>query len=356
MALRKAPYRYQPQKTKNIMRWFQGVLLFHLIASVVVAEVAGFDGLRGLISAAIALAVGLAVEVGFYISWKRFESLPKLINEKHPFLTPLHVVLLLPLHTPFYIVGISTLVAVWIGKLVFGGFGFSIFNNAVVGVLFAYVSFANDLAFPAELSALGGNYPIELLKVATFANTTVGLDLSALFLGGQYYMVSLGAMSGLVVVISFVVLTLKRIVDWRISATYVAAVFGISYIAGGQVLAMEMVLSGLLLIGAAFYVSDPVTSPTTRNTKILYAVVVALITVMIRILGDATEGVLFAILIGNVITPYMNRSARKSSLVSFVQMLLIAAVISAASGYVIQLASQPETVEVASLEVLDETL
>lgn len=356
MALRKAPYRYQSQKTRHIMRWFQGVLLAHLIASVVVAELAGFDGLRGLVSAAIALVVGLAVEVGFYISWKRFESVPKLINEKHPFITPLLVVLLLPLHTPFYIIGISTLVAVWIGKLVFGGFGFSIFNNAVVGVLFAYVSFANDLAFPAELAALGGNYPIELLKVATFANTTVGFDISALFLGGQYYMASLGAMSGLAVVISFLVLAIKRVVDWRISVAYVAAVYGMSFVAGGQVLAMEMVLSGLLLVGAAFYVSDPVTSPTTRNTKILYAVVVALITVMIRILGDATEGVLFAILIGNVITPYMNRSARKSSFVSFVQMLLIAAVITATSGYVIQLAMQPETVEVASLEVFDETL
>lgn len=355
MALRKAPYRYQSQKTRHIMRWFQGVLLVHLIASVVVAELAGFDGIRGLFSAVIALVVGLAVEVGFYISWKRFESVPKLINEKHPFITPLLVVLLLPLHTPFYIVGISTLVAVWIGKLVFGGFGFSIFNNAVVGVLFAYVSFANDLAFPL-IQAPGNNYPIELLKVATFANSTVGFDLPSLFLGGEYYMVSLGAMSGLAVVISFLVLAIKRVVDWRISVAYVAAVYGMSFVAGGQVLAMEMVLSGLLLVGAAFYVSDPVTSPTTRNTKILYAVVVALITVMIRILGDATEGVLFAVLIGNVITPYMNRSARKSSFVSFVQMLMVAAVITATSGYVIQLAMQPETVEVASLEVSDETL
>ena len=356
MALRKAPFRYQPQKTKHLMRWFQGVLVLHLIASVAVAEIAGFDGLRGLLSAVIAVVVGLAVEVGFYISWKRFESLPKLINEKHPFITPLLVVLLLPLHTPFYIIGISTLVAVWIGKLVFGGFGFSIFNNAVVGVLFAYVSFANDLTFPAELAALGGNYPIELLKVATFVNTTVGLDISSLFLGGEYYMVSLGAMSGLVVLISFIILSVKRVIDWRISVAYVVAVYGISFIAGGQVLAMEMVLSGLLLVGAVFYVSDPVTSPTTRNTKILYAVVVAVVTVMIRLLGDATEGVLFAVLIGNVLTPYMNRSARKSSFVSFAQMLVIAAVIIAGSGYLIQLASQPETLEVASLEVLDETL
>jgi electron transport complex protein RnfD len=355
MALRKAPYRYQPQKTRHIMRWLQVVLVLHLGVSVAVAELGGYDGLRGLISAAIALVVGLAVEVGFYISWNRFESLSKLINEKHPFITPLLVVLLLPLHTPFYIIGISTLVAVWIGKLVFGGFGFSIFNNAVVGVLFAYVSFANDLAFPL-INAPGYNYPIELLKVATFANSTVGFDLQSLFLGGNYYMVSLGAMSGLAVVISFLVLSFIRVIDWRISVAFVAAVYGMSFIAGGQTLAMEMILSGLVLVGAVFFVSDPVTSPTTRNTKLLYAVVVALITVMIRILGDATEGVLFAVLIGNVITPFMNRSARKSSFVSFVQMLLIAAVITATSGYVIQLAMQPETLEVASLEVLDETL
>jgi len=109
-----------------------------------------------------------------------------------------------------------------------------------------------------------------------------------------------------------------------------------------------MILTGMVLFAAVFLVSDPVTSPTTRNMKLLYAVIVALVTVMIRFLGNNTEGVLFAILIGNVVTPYMNRNARSGTVKSFLQTVAIALVITVSTGYVIQMAAQPAIEEVSS--------
>jgi electron transport complex protein RnfD len=137
----------------------------------------------------------------------------------------------------------------------------------------------------------------------------------------------------------------------------VASVFVISTIVGGTDLGIEMILTGIVLFAAVFLVSDPITSPTTRNTKVLYAVIVAVVTVMIRLLGNNTEGVLFAILIGNVVTPYMNRNARSGSLRTFIQTAAIAIVITVASGYVLLQTTQPAAEELSTtMEVLiDET-
>jgi electron transport complex protein RnfD len=271
---------------------------------------------------------------------------------------PLMVTLLLPLHAPLYLVGVTTVVAVWIAKLVFGGFGNSIFQNATVGVLFAYVSFAPQIAISFEttpaLFQQGVQYPIEILKNALFNNELSGLDVQMLFFGGNYYTAATGAISGAVLIGLWLILSLTKSIDWIIGATYVASVFAMTSIVGGVDLGIEMILTGMVLFAAVFLVSDPVTSPTTRNMKILYAVIVALVTVMIRFLGNNTEGVLFAILIGNVVTPYMNRNARSGTINSLLQTLAIAVVITVSTGFIINMAAQPAIEELSTpLEVIN---
>jgi Na+-translocating ferredoxin:NAD+ oxidoreductase subunit D len=347
MAYRKAPFRFGRKKTTTMMWLIQAALLVNLMTSVVFFTLSGFDGWQLLINALVAVVVGVAVEYAFYRSWKRPQSIPSLVLRKQAAMIPLMVTLLLPLHAPLYLVGVSTLVAVWIAKLVFGGFGNSIFQNATVGVLFAYVSFAPQLVLPSLLIGRGVAYPIDVLKNALFNNQLSGLDLSSL-LFGNYYTAAAGAVSGLVLIVLWVVLSATKSIDWILGATYVASVFVITALVGGVDLGLEMVLTGMVLFAAVFLVSDPVTSPTTRNMKILYAVIVALVTVMIRFLGNNTEGVLFAILIGNVVTPYMNRNARSGTVRSLLQTMVIAVAITVATGYVIGLATQPAIEEVSS--------
>jgi electron transport complex protein RnfD len=314
---------------------------------------AGFDGWRLLLSAGVAIVVGVVVEFMFYRSWKRPQTILALLLRKQSAMIPMMVALLLPLHAPLYLVAVSTLVSVWIAKLVFGGFGNSIFQNATVGVLFAYVSFGPQIALTPALIEQGVTYPIDVLKNALFNNTTSGLDVMALLVGGEYYTIAAGAMSGLVLLGIWLVLSVTKTIDWILGATYLAVVFTISTIVGGTALGIEMLVTGMVLFAAVFLVSDPVTSPTTRNTKVLYAVIVAVVTVMIRVLGNNTEGVLFAVLIGNVVTPYMNRNARSGSLRTLIQTTVIAMVLTVAAGFIILQVSQPATEEVAvTTEVL----
>lgn len=358
MAARKAPFRYGKKKTNNLMYLIQAALIVNVIASTVLFTLAGYEGWRLLVNVSLTIVVGVVTEFVFYRSWKRPKSFRYLILQKQAAMVPMMVALLLPLHAPLYLLAVSTIVAVWIGKLVFGGFGNSIFQNATVGVLFAYVSFAPQIALPVELIDAGVFYPIDVLKQAVFNNQLSGLDMGSLLLGGEYYTIAAGAMSGFVLIGLWVILSVTRTIDWMLGATYVGSVFVIGTIVGGTSLGIEMILTGIVLFAAVFLVSDPITSPTTRNTKLLYAVIVAVVTVMIRILGNNTEGVLFAILIGNVITPYMNRIARSGTLRTFIQTAAIAIVITVASGYVLLQTRQPVVEELSTTtEVLiDETL
>ncbi len=348
MASRKAPFRYGRQKTSRMMWLIQAALLLNVGFSTVLFTLAGFDGWRLLASTALAVVVGVVVEFMFYRSWNRPQTIGTLLFHKQAAMVPMMVALMLPLHAPFYLVAVSTLVSVWIAKLVFGGFGNSIFQNATVGVLFAYVSFAPQIALTPALIGQGVAYPIDILKNALFNNQLSGLDVQSLLVGGEYYTISAGAMSGLVLIGLWFVLSLTKTIDWILGATYVASVFVISTIVGGTTLGLEMIVTGLVLFAAVFLVSDPVTSPTTRNTKLLYAVTVAVVTVMIRVLGNNTEGVLFAILIGNVITPYMNRNARSGRLRSLIQTAAIAITITLATGWILLTATQAGTEELTS--------
>jgi len=349
MMSRRAPYKLGKLKYKHVTQGIQLALLITLVSSFyfytkleVLPE--GVKAVNILINAGIALVVSFVIEVLFLRSRGRWVSFKDCYVKENPLMIPLLVVLLLPLHTPIYVILIATGMAVWVGKLVYGGFGYSIFHPAIVGVLFAYLSFKDQLATPE-----GFLYPVERLKNSGALNQIALISQRPLFIGGAEYGISVGAASGLVLVILMILLAIPKIIDWRLSVTYLATIFGITYIIGGSYYAMEHLLSGLVLFAALFLVTDPVTSPTSRETKIVFAVIVGLITVMIRVLGNNVEGVLFAVLLGNIFTPYINRTTRKSTTVSLVKALVFALVVIVAGGFVIGFINAPEVVEVVEL-------
>ena len=99
-------------------------------------------------------------------------------------------------------------------------------------------------------------------------------------------------------------------------------------------------LTGFTLFAATFLISDSVTSPTSRETKILYAVIIALMTMAVRVLGNQVEGIVFAILLGNMLTPWMNRTVKRSSKKSFLTTIVVALVIVILAGVGLGLLSQ----------------
>lgn len=343
----KAPFKLGKLKYKHITQLIQLALVITLFTSTFFLMKSGHNGVTLLINAAVAVVAGALTEVLFARSWGRLKSLKELYFKENLLIIPLTVVLLLPLHAPIYVVAVSTIVATWIGKLVYGGFGYGIFNASIVGVVFSHISFKSQLALPEGLT-----YPIQMLSEASAVQNIALISQQSLFFGGEYYTFGAGAVSGLVLVIIMVVLGALRVIDHRLSAVYLVTVFGISYIIGGSYYAMEHVLSGLVLFAATFLVTDPITSPTSRETKIVFAALVGLLTVMIRVLGSNIEGVLYAVLLGNILTPFINRTARYSRMSSFVKALIFLVLVIVLGGLVIGMANAPAAVELVNTGVM----
>ncbi|MCK5388119.1 MAG: RnfABCDGE type electron transport complex subunit D [Candidatus Izimaplasma sp.] len=256
-------------------------------------------------------------------STKKFDSYKGFVD---PINTGLIIALLLPTVTPIYVLVLAVVVGVYAGKLVFGGYGYYIFNPALIGVLFANISFSAQLGV--------GDTPLKLLKRALNGETFNITNMTELFIG-NYDALAIGTTSVILLAIIFVYLLVTRVIDIRISGTFLLTVlimsFGIGfinfYMAGNMTGVINYVLinlvTGFTLFAAVFLISEPVSSPTSRETKMIYAVVVAVLMMLVRILGNETEGIVFAILFGNMITPFINRTVKRSDKKSFLKTSLI---------------------------------
>jgi len=286
--------------------------------------------------------VSVVIELLYALSeknTKKFESYKGLVD---PINTGLLIALLLPSTTPIYVLVLAVFVGVYAGKLVFGGYGFYIFNPALVGVLFAQLSFKSQLIVE--------NTPLQLLKDA-LNGQSIGFNISDLFIG-NYEAVAIGSTSVILLLIVFIYLCVTRVIDIRISGTFLLSVliisFGIGFInysvsgdmSGVYDYVLVNMITGLTFFGAVFLISETISSPTSRETKIVYAVVVAVLMMLVRVLGNNNEGLIFAILFGNMITPFINRTVRRSNnrtLIKTVSLSLLFVILSAvALGFILQ--------------------
>lgn len=253
------------------------------------------------------------------------------------------IALLLPITTPIYVLALTVFVGVYIGKLVFGGYGFYIFNPALVGALFAYSAFGNQLA-------LTGETPLQLLKL-TITENQAFTDVSFLnLLVGNYLSTAVGSTSVILLGLLFIYLLVTKVIDLRISGTYLLTVLaislGVGFILYGNdpEMALAYVLvnlvTGLAVFGAVFFVSETVSTPTSRETKIIYAVTVASLMMVFRTLSGNVEGLLYAVLFGNMITPFLNRTVKQSNRKALTKTVVFSAilviVVTLAIGFMLQ--------------------
>ena len=131
-------------------------------------------------------------------------------------------------------------------------------------------------------------------------------SLTDLFLGLRGG--AIGETCALALLIGFVYLLVRRVITWHVPVTFVGTVYILSFFFEGMDFdhALAMILSGGLLLGAIFMATDYVTSPSTAAGKIIFGLGAGLITVLIRYFGVYPEGVSFAILLMNILTPYID--------------------------------------------------
>jgi electron transport complex protein RnfD len=219
----------------------------------------------------------------------------------------------LPSNLPVWIVVAGALAAIGIGKMSFGGLGNNIFNPALVGRVFLLIS------FPAQMTVwpLAGVFPTDYLDAQTGATTLSLLhfnpqaiaslkDAVAGLTGG-----SLGEASEIALLLGAGYLLWRKIITWHIPVAIlgtVAVFTGILYAVNPVVEYNPLIhlTAGGLMLGAVFMATDYVTSPMSARGMLVYGAGIGVITVLIRAYGAYPEGMSFAILIMNALTPLIN--------------------------------------------------
>ena len=216
--------------------------------------------------------------------------------------------LVIPSTTPIWMVVLGALVAMVVAKGLFGGIGSNVFNPALTGRAFMFIS------FPAAMGACWFNPEIDAVSGATILSqikngaVTATPDLyMQYFLGNRAGCI--GETSILLILISFAFLALIHVIDWRAPVAMVATTALCTLVSGGDVLLA--LLTGGLLFGATFMVTDYATAPLTGYGRLVFGFGCGLITFLIRKLGGYPEGVMFSILIMNCFTPFLNNLTRR---------------------------------------------
>ena len=230
----------------------------------------------------------------------------------------------LPSNLPVWIVIIGALVAIGVGKMTFGGLGCNPFNPALVGRCFLLASFpAQMTSWPVAgqlLSYVDANTeatPLSIMKVAIKTGDASVLEQLpsslSLLLGNPGLnngAGTIGEVCALALLIGFVYMLCRKIITWHIPVSILATVFVFSGLLhlSNPIYAnpVATLLSGGLMLGAIFMATDYVTSPMTHKGQLIYGVAIGFLTVVIRNWGSYPEGMSFAILIMNALTPLIN--------------------------------------------------
>ena len=315
--------------TMSMMIEFTICVALVFIAALVYYGVSGGDDagkyiFRMFLNLLVSMGTVYAIEtanlaIRYHKTLKVKEIFLNPITKEFFFATPLILVLLFPVYTPIYVIFVSALIASLVAKVIFGGFGSNIFNPALAGRIFAGICFSGQISNASVVQA-GTNLTIStgatlttINQASGFVNETLDISLKSLFLGTYHGAIG-ETFAGLIILIG-IYLSVRKIIDWKMSLTYVAAFFMISLFMGVTAdkglgsfeFALRQCLYGAVLFGAVFCITDPVTSPVMSSGRIYAAFLGAFVCACIRYLGSAPEGVGYSILLVNLCTPAIDR-------------------------------------------------
>ena len=253
-------------------------------------------------------AVSAAACVGFEALWNIIMKKDQTIGDLSAVVTGVLLAFNVPPTFPVWMLIIGDLVAIIVVKQLFGGIGFNFANPAIVARIVLSLSFTNEMtayAFPdVGIDALATATPL-----AASMYSTPWMELLLGTHGGV-----LGETCAIALLLGGLYLILSGTISAMIPVSTLASVAVMCAVCGRVDEIPLQLLSGGLLLGAFFMATDYVTSPYTRWGKLIYGVGIGVITCLIRFYGDAAEGVSYAILLMNIVTPYINRGIRQRPL------------------------------------------
>jgi electron transport complex protein RnfD len=326
--IRSAPHIKGPKSVEQIMR--------HVVWSLlpICAFYVFQYGLSAMASLLVVTASCLATERLFVRQMGQSGD----IGDFSAVITGLLLALSMPPGFPLWMGAVAGFVAIALGKALFGGIGFNVFNPALVGRAFVQAAFPQAIATytPSFLPGrfhemIPSSMALPLMQPADLANWLKAKEFDVLagatplakwkfdgvLVGAEELITSLsGHMavgpSPALILVCGAYLALRRFMDWRIPA----AILGSAGLTAWLLFSLSpdrfpnpffMLFSGGLILGAIYMATDMATSPVTPKGMWLYGALIGLLTVIIRYYSGLPEGVMYAILLGNAATPLIEK-------------------------------------------------
>lgn len=274
-----------------------------------------------LFGSAALLQVGLAVAacLGGEVIFTRMRGRRATLGDGSAAVTGVILGLSLPWSAPWYVAVIGGLAAIGLGKVVYGGLGQNLFNPAMVGRAFVMIAFSQALGGGAFVDPESMNAIITQATPLSLAKASGETGVSSLSLLLGTHNGCLGESSIVACLLGAAWLLLRRTADWRIPVgilVTVAVLGAFGNLAGEELLARlpvlgvpvaDQMLSGALVFGAVYIATDPVSSPLTKRGLWIYAIGIGALVWLLRMFSGYPEGLMFAVLMMNGLTPLLNR-------------------------------------------------
>lgn len=309
-----------PKMMKNLFIALLPIILFSFYKNGILPYREGDATVYGMLFPLIFTLAGMITSFVTEALYMRFilkkekDELKKGLKYSYAIFPGLFLSLILPINTPIWILILGSMVGTLLGKMIYGGFGHNIFNPALIGCLFVIT------VFGASITKMGGYLNVSELDAITHA-TPLSLSRTLDHIGSYETLVkpfgnlwdfligtipgAIGETSALLCIISYLYLSYKRVIKWKIPLIYIGTVFLLTWMIGnvfglGFWYPTFQILSGGLFFGAVFMATDPVTSPITSIGQVIYAIFLGILTVTFRYLTPLPEGVLTSILTMNL--------------------------------------------------------
>ena len=253
--------------------------------------------------ALLVVLVSVAGSVVFEAAFQKLTKQNITVSDCSAVVTGLLLALVLPPTVPLWQVLLGDLFAIVVAKGFFGGLGANVWNPALTGRAFLFVSFSAAIGaawLAPGTDAISAATVLSKLKEGAAGNAGAYLES---FLGNTAGCI--GETNELLILISFAFLALTQVIDWRAPVTMVATVALLTFVSGGDV--VMALTSGGLLFGATFMATDYATTPVSKAGRAVFGAGCGLLTFLIRRFGGYPEGVMFSILFMNSLSNFLNK-------------------------------------------------
>ncbi len=292
---------------------------FSIIAAAMLAVIPGIFQFG--IPAVAVVSFSMATAMIWELLINRMTKRPASIGDGNAAVIGLMFAMLIPATTPWWVVLTGTFVSVVIGKQIFGGLGGNPFNPALIGLAILRVSWGDFFDFNEALVAYDPNfsmvYPLSALKFFGADEAVKTFSASDMFIGREAG--GIGATCGIGLVIGGAYLILRGIIRWEIPVSFIGGIFFTALLfkffgsPGEYAGPVFHLVTGYTLIGAFYLATEDSSSPVNFIPMLIYGAGAGILTILIRNIGAYIDGVVFAILLMNLMNPLLDKIRPKAS-------------------------------------------